>query len=137
GRFGQVRVSLYGDTVWRRCAELFAATGQRWGANVLVDDASCATLAATLADLAAAGCHDVSLLGYVGEPARLLSPRARRQLADVALTSPLPCRVSVCFGSSLPVPRLLAGFDNDGDCGAGSDFITVTPDQWVQSCSFQ
>jgi MoaA/NifB/PqqE/SkfB family radical SAM enzyme len=29
GRFGQVRVSLYGDRVWRRCAEVFAATGQR------------------------------------------------------------------------------------------------------------
>ena len=112
-------------------------TGQRWGANVLVDNTSSATLPATLEDLAAAGCHDVSLLGYVGEPARLLSPRARRQLAEIALTSPLPCRISVCFGSSLQVPRLLAGFDNDGDCGAGNDFITVTPDQRVQSCSFQ
>jgi hypothetical protein len=137
GRLGQVRVSLYGDTVWRRCAELFATTGQRWGANILVDDAACATLASTLADLAAAGCHDVSLLGYVGEPARVLSPRGRRELADIALASPLPCRVSVCFGASLDVPRLMAGFDNDGDCGAGSDFITVTPDQRVQSCSFQ
>jgi hypothetical protein len=137
GRFGQVRVSLYGDTVWRRCAALFAGSGQLWGANVLVDDAALATLPSTLADLAAAGCHDVSLLGYVGEPARLLSPRARAALADAVLASPLPCRVSVCFGSALGVPRLLAGFDNDGDCGAGSDFITVTPDQRVQSCSFQ
>lgn len=137
GKFGQVRVSIYGDSVWRRCAELFAETGQLWGANILVDNASTATLPATLADLAAAGCHDVSLLAYVGEPARLLSPRARRELAEIALASHVPCRISVCFGSSLEVPRLLAGFDNDGDCGAGSDFITVTPDQRVQSCSFQ
>jgi hypothetical protein len=137
GRFGQVRVSIYGDTVWRRCAELFVATGQRWGANILVDDAACAALPAVLEDLAAAGCHDVSLLGYVGEPARLLSPGSRRRIAEVALASPLPCRISVCFGSSLDVPRLVAGFDNDGDCGAGNDFISVTPDQRVQSCSFQ
>jgi hypothetical protein len=123
--------------VWRRCAKVFAEAGQRWGANVLVDDAACAALPATLAELAAAGCDDASLLGYVGEPARVLSPSARRRLADIALSSPLPCRVSVCFGSSLGVPRLLAGFDNDNDCGAGSDFVTVTPDQRVQSCSFQ
>lgn len=41
------------------------------------------------------------------------------------------------FGSSLEVPRLLAGFDNDGDCGAGSDFINITFEQPVLSCSFQ
>lgn len=137
GRFGQVRVSLYGDTTWRRCAELFAATGQRWGADILVDDQACATLAERLKSLASAGCHDVSLLGFVGEPARLLSPRSRRQLADIALASPLPCRVSVCFGSSLALPRLMAGFDNDDDCGAGRDFVTVTSSQHVQACSFQ
>jgi len=137
GRLGQVRVSVYGDAIWRRCAEVFAETGQRWGANLLVDDAACAKLPLTLAELAAAGCDDVSLLGYVGEPARLLSPPARARLADIAQESPLPCRVSVCFGSSLAVPRLLAGFDNDGDCGAGRDFLTVTPDQRVQACSFQ
>lgn len=137
GKFGQVRVSIYGDQIWRRCAELFTGAGQRWGANLLVDDASIATLPAMLCELAAAGCHDVYLLGFVGEPKRLLSPPARRKLADIVMASPVPCRVSVCFGSSLGVPRLMAGFDNDGDCGAGDDFITVTPDQRVQSCSFQ
>lgn len=126
-----------GTRVWRRCAEVFAATGQRWGATILVDDASSATLPQLLEDLAAAGCHDVSLLNYVGQPAQLLSPHKRRRIAELASTSPLPCRISLCFGSTLDVPRLLAGFDNDGDCGAGSDFIAVTPDQRVQSCSFQ
>jgi hypothetical protein len=32
----------------------------------------------------------------------------------------------------VPVPRLA-----DGDCGAGRDFASITPDRRVQGCSFQ
>ncbi len=138
GRFGQVRLSLYDDQTFRRCANLFAATGQKWGANILVDEPALWSLPAQLAELAAAGCHDVSLLSYVGVGAeRQLSATGRARLARLLEDSPLPCRLSVCFGDRVPVPRLFAGFDNDGDCGAGHDFITITPDQQVQSCSFQ
>ena len=138
GRFGQVRLSLYDDHTFRRCANLFAATGQKWGANLLVDEPALSGLPAQLAELTAAGCHDVSLLSYVGVGAeRQLGPSGRARLARVIEDSPLPCRLSVCFGDAVPVPRLFAGFDNDGDCSAGHDFITITPDQKVQSCSFQ
>ncbi len=137
GRLGQVRVSIYGDRTWRRCGDVFASDAQRWGANILVDDATLTTLDDTLSELAAAGCDDVSLLNYVGEPCRILSANGRRRLADIISASPIPCRVSVCFGDALGVPRLMAGAQNEGNCGAGSDFITVTPDQKVQACSFQ
>jgi hypothetical protein len=133
GRFGQVRISIY-DDAWRAPAAILAAHGQRWGANLIVDAAALAALPAQLAALAAAGCHDLSLLAYVGpERARHLEAPGRARLAAIIADSPVACRLSVCFGDRVPAPRLL----DDGDCGAGRDFISITPDQRVQSCSFQ
>jgi hypothetical protein len=95
-------------------------------------------LPALFAKLAALGCHDVSLLRYVGADASLeLSAAGRERLAALIADAPLACRVSVCFGDGLPAQRLFHGADGSGDCGAGRDFITITPDQQVQSCSFQ
>ena len=137
-RFGQVRLSIYDDSTWRRCAALFAKTGQRWGVNLLVEDATLSSLARQLKAFADAGCHDVSLLSYVGEAKeRTLSNAGRSKLAEIVRASPVPCRLSVCMGDAIPVDRLFAGIDNDGDCGAGYDFVSITPDQAVQSCSFQ
>ncbi len=137
GRFGQVRVSIYDDTTWRRCADVFSVHRQLWGANVLVDDQTLSSLPKILSDLSESTCHDVSILSYVGEAKRTLSTEGRRVLSDIVRASPIPCRVSVCFGEELALPRLFFGFDNAGDCGAGSDFVTVTSDQRVQACSFQ
>ena len=131
GRFGQVRLSIYEGVAWRAAVEVLA--GQRWGANLIVDRAALAILPAMLADLAARGCHDVSLLSYVGQDARRhLDSAGDRRLAAVIADSPVACRLSVCFGDRVPAPRLFAG-----DCGAGRDFVSVTPDRRVQSCSFQ
>jgi hypothetical protein len=116
---------------------VLAEAGQRWGANVLCDAARLATLPALLGELAAHGAHDVSLLSYVGgDAARQLDRASERRLAAIIEASPLPCRVSVCLGDRLGVARL-DGRDAAGDCGAGRDFISVTPDRRVQSCSFQ
>ncbi len=137
GRFGQVRISIYDGVPWRDAADVLVAHGQRWGANVLVDAAALDGLPALLAALAATGCHDVSLLSYVGPDAhRHLDAAGARRLAAIIADSPVGCRLSVCFGDRVPSPRLL-GLDGDGDCGAGRDFISITPDQRVQSCSFQ
>jgi hypothetical protein len=46
-------------------------------------------------------------------------------------------RLSVCLGARLHVQRLFDGADDSGDCGAGRDFVSITPDRRVQSCSFQ
>src|SRR6478736_6696301 len=101
--------------------------------------------AAALSGLERAGClevalggHDVSLLNYIGPDSSLeLGSAGRARLAAQIESAPLPCRASVCFGDRLPAPRLFQGVDNGGDCGAGDDFITVTPDRMLQSCSFQ
>lgn len=137
-RFGQVRVSLYDGQPWRSACRTLAAYGQRWGANLIVDPACLPSLPAVLAELAALGCDDVSLLAYVGnDPRKHLSARDRAQLAAIVEDAPLRCRMSVCFGHQVAAPRLFDGADGSGDCGAGLDFVTITPDQRLQSCSFQ
>jgi len=138
GLFGQVRLSVYDDARWRSAAQTLSHADQLWGANLLVDDSRCDALPALLAELAALGCHDVSLLSYVGgDPSLQLSVAGRERLAAIIRDAPLPCRVSVCLGDGVPVPRLFDGMDGTGDCGAGYDFLSITSDQRVQSCSFQ
>jgi MoaA/NifB/PqqE/SkfB family radical SAM enzyme len=137
GRFGQVRVSIYDGVRWREACRVLSDYGQRWGANVIVDDAVLHALPALLAELAELGCHDVSLLSYIGpDPRRHLAPVSRAHLAAIVQDSPIACRLSVCFGDSIPVPRLFDGADGSGDCGAGLDFVSITPDQRMQGCSF-
>jgi MoaA/NifB/PqqE/SkfB family radical SAM enzyme len=138
GLLGQVRVSIYDDPRWLVAARALSDAGQLWGANVLVDERRLATLPALLARLAALGCHDVSLLAYVGgDPRGQLSDEGRSRLAKLSTDAPVLCRMSVCFGDRVPVPRLFDGSDGTGDCGAGLDFVSLTPDRRVQACSFQ
>lgn len=137
GRFGQVRLSIHEGTPWRPAAETLAGYGQLWGANVLVDAAALPGLPGLFDELAALGCRDVSLLSYVGpERARQLDGQGAARLAELIGEAPLACRLSVCFGDRVAVPRLPTG-DMAGDCGAGRDFLSITPDRRVQSCSFQ
>ena len=137
GRLGQVRLSIYEDPRWRDAAQVLSSHGQVWGANLLVDTVALSTLPQRLAELAALGCHDVSLLSYIGPDLhRHLGPHGKAQLAAIVQDAPLACRLSVCFGSSVPLPRLFDGADGSGDCGAGVDFVSITPDQRMQGCSF-
>ena len=138
GLVGMARISIYDRLRWREAGEVLAAHGQRWGANVLVDDLALPRLPALLAELAVRGCRDVSLLAYVGpDRARQLGAAGDRALARIIADAPLPCRLSVCFGARVPAPRLFDGADHGGDCGAGHDFVAITPDQRLHGCSFQ
>lgn len=138
GRFGQVRISIYDDPRWRIAAHTLNDAGQLWGANVLVDAKRLETLPQLFAHLTALGCHDVSILSYVGgDPALQLDALGRSRLSAILADAPLTCRVSVCLGDALTAPRLFNGVDDGGDCGAGYDFLTLTPDRRVQSCSFR
>jgi MoaA/NifB/PqqE/SkfB family radical SAM enzyme len=136
-RLGQVRLSIYEDPRWRDAAQVLSSYGQKWGANLLVDTEALRSLTALLAQLAALGCHDVSLLSYIGPDLhRHLGPEGKAQLAAIVQDSPIACRLSVCFGDTVPLPRLFDGADGSGDCGAGVDFVSITPDQRMQGCSF-
>lgn len=133
-----VRLSIYDEPTWHRAAGVLSDARHRWGANVLVDDAAVERLPEHLADLASRGCGDVSILTYVGaHPDRQLTTAGRSKLAAVLSASPLPARLSVCAGGSIAVPLLHHGDDERTDCGAGLDFVSITPDQGMLACSFQ
>lgn len=138
GKLGQVRLSIYDDTPWQPAAYTLTRAKQKWGANLLVDTARLSALPTLLADLAHAGASDVSVLRYVDTDAtRQLDAEGWARLAALVQESPLPARVSVCFGTSLAVPMLFDGLGPAGDCGAGLDFVSVTADGHLQACSFQ
>ena len=138
GALGIVRLSIYDELDWRAAGAHLSFVGQRWGANVLVEEATLAGLPSTLEALARLGARDVSLLSYVGpERSRHLSAEGEARLARIVRASPLPARLSVCLGDRVEAPRLFDGADDGGDCGAGRDFVSITPDRRVQSCSFQ
>ncbi|PMX22225.1 hypothetical protein, partial [Pseudomonas sp. MPR-R2A4] len=87
-----------------------------------------------LLELEELGARDVSLLAYVGADSRRhLTPAGETRLAAIVRGSTIACRVSVCFGDRLALPRLFDGADDAGDCGAGVDFVTIAPDKRVQS----
>lgn len=136
GLFATVRLSLYPEVDWRGPARVLAAAGQRWGANVLVDDSSVDALPSLLDAVAAEGASDVSILSFIGLPQRVLAIGARQRLARAITAAPLPCRLSVCMGDEVPVHRLWAGATRDGDCGAGVDFVSILPDRTMTACSF-
>ncbi len=137
GVLGQVRVSIYDDVSWRDAAVALSTSGQRWGANLLVNRTSLRSLDARLGELAAFGARDVSILSYVGPEASMhLTSADDVVLSEMIAASPLPTRVSVCFGRRLGLPVLFDGADGTGDCGAGRDFISITSNKEAHSCSF-
>ncbi|MBL8934964.1 MAG: radical SAM protein [Archangium sp.] len=131
---GEVRVSLYDDNPWRSALTTLAAAGARTGANVIVDRTRLHELPALLAELPSLGCHDVALLRFIGHDAsKELTPAELRSLSSIVREAPVRVRLSTCFANTLSdVPRLFAA----SDCGAGSDFVTVTSDQKLKACSF-
>ncbi len=130
----EVRVSLYEDNPWRRALTTLAGAGIRTGANIIVERERLADLPTQLAELPSLGCQDVALLRYVGPDAsRELGVSEVKTLSAIVRDAPVRVRLSTCFSNALPdVPRLFSS----GDCGAGTDFITITPDQKLKACSF-
>ncbi|MDI1450008.1 radical SAM protein [Polyangium sp. 6x1] len=130
----ELRVSAYPDNQYR--ATLRRLRGFRVGLNVLVTPANVGLIEPLVQDSLAAGANNVLLLGYKGPDPSLhlaendltLLRRALRRLEG------LPVRFDVCLVPHLPdVPKL---FDLP-DCGAGDEFLAITPDRAVQVCSFQ
>jgi MoaA/NifB/PqqE/SkfB family radical SAM enzyme len=140
GRYGQIRLSLYDNNDWERRVAMLGDAGARFGVNYLVTPQRLPDLEVVVLRLVALGCRDVLLLSYNGSDQRLhlnchqskeLSGRVR-QLGR-ALRGRAVLKLDVCWGERLDaVPRL---FDK-ADCGAGRDFIVVTSDRQLMSCSF-
>lgn len=130
---GEIRLSIYDDNPWPERIAALAEAGGDFGANVLVTPDRMRALPALLARLEALGCPDVALLRYVGrDPALELDGDDLARLADIARSTSMRVRVSVCFGRALGLPVL----ETRGDCGAGRDFVVVGSDRTVRACSF-
>lgn len=140
GCYGQLRLSLYDDNDWRTRVAQLVHDGAEFGVNYLVTPKRVETLANVVLELAALGCRDVLLLSYNGHDAQLhLRPeqaealRVRIRALAIALRGRCSIKLDVCWGDRLHgVPRL---FERN-DCGAGRDFVVVTSDRKLMSCSF-
>jgi MoaA/NifB/PqqE/SkfB family radical SAM enzyme len=140
GKVGQVRLSLYDDNNWRQRVRLLATSAVRFGVNYLVTPDRLLDVALVVLELVDLGCLDVLLLSYNGhDPTLHLRPEEVDRLDETvahlagALAGRARICVDVCWGSRLVrAPRLF----EDGDCGAGRDFLVVTSDRRVMPCSF-
>jgi MoaA/NifB/PqqE/SkfB family radical SAM enzyme len=140
GCHGQLRLSVYDDVDWRAQVRRLAASGERFGVNLLLTPLRAERLEALVCELAELGCRDVLLLRYKGPDRALaitsaveaeLGARVARLAA--ALHGRAEVKLDVCFGDWLAAaPRLFAR----ADCGAGRDFVVVTSDRRVSPCSF-
>lgn len=131
GKISEVRVSVYDDTPWDERIRALVGAGIRVSANVLVDPSNVRDVPALLHRLAELGARDAAVLAFVGSPDRVMHPEHDRALADAIVASPLPVKVSVCFGERLGVPLL-----HGAGCTAGTDFVTIDPDRRLKACSF-
>lgn len=140
GCHGQLRLSIYDDVDWREQVRRLAASGERFGVNVLLTPERAVRLEALVGELVALGCRDVLLLRYKGDDDALhvrsndeagLGERVG-MLARVHGRS-VTIGLDVCFGNWLAAaPRLFT----HSDCRAGRDFLVLTSDRRVSPCSF-
>lgn len=138
GHYGQIQLSIYDDDDHGAVIDLLVAERARFGLNYLVTPARLATLEADVAAFAARGVRDILLLSYKGRDPALHLSRAQQARFDDGVARlyrvlGIDLKVDVCWGERLhQTPRL---FD-DGDCGAGSLFLSITSDRRVLACSF-
>jgi hypothetical protein len=140
GAYGQLQVSVYDEDDTTSIIDLMVREGARFGLNYLVTPARVRTLEADVMAFVARGVRDVLFLSYKGDdPTLHLSRRECAQFdASLAKLHDLlgprcALKVDVCWGSRLVrTPQLLDG----PDCGANIDFLSLTSDRRVLSCSF-
>lgn len=133
---GELRLSIHDDPSWPDAVRLLADSGIRFGANVLAFPERLETLAFLLERLESLGCTDVALLRPIGSVGgRDFSTDDEARLGELVRGTRLRVRLSACFADRLrEVPRLFEPLPSD--CGAGTEFFTLTPDRRLLPCSF-
>ncbi len=133
GLVGEIRLSAYDNNRYRET--LRRAKCLNMGVNFLVTPANVGLLQAYVQDFLQLGARNVLLLGYKGADAALhLGEQGLAQLQQaVTRMADLPLRLDICWHPYLSgVDHLFAR----SDCGAGDEFLVITPDRQVQPCSF-
>lgn len=149
GSYGQLQLSVYDEDDTNGIIDLLVREQANFGLNYLVTPARVRTLEADVLSYAARGVKDMLFLSYKGDdPTLHLSPREcmmfdesvaklHALLGDPTGGGVAPTRmtfkVDVCWASRLvKTPQLL----NEADCQANVDFLSITSDKRVLSCSF-
>ncbi len=130
---GEIRVSAYADNHYRRTLRLLS--GREFGVNWLVTPENVGLVEPVVHDCLALGARNVLLLGYKGADASLhLRPEHLHVLSQtLRRRTDWPILLDICWHPLLEgVPQLFAR----SDCGAGDEFLVITPDRAVQPCSF-
>jgi hypothetical protein len=130
---GEIRLSAYSDNHYRRTLKLLA--GRQVGVNWLVTPNNVGLVEPTVRDFFSLGARNVLLLGYKGADAslRLAPDDLARFRQSVMRMQHMPLRLDICWYPLLAdLPQLFARHD----CGAGDEFLVITPDRAVQPCSF-
>lgn len=133
GAVSEIRVSAYPDNHYRRTLQAMA--GWNFGVNWLVTPANVGLVEPTVRDFFDLGARNVLLLGYKGFDQSLhLGDQGLNRLRSAVLNlQPRPIRLDICWYPRFPdLPHLFSR----PDCGAGDEFLVITPDQAVQPCSF-
>jgi MoaA/NifB/PqqE/SkfB family radical SAM enzyme len=130
---GEIRLSAHRDNHYRRSLRMLA--GHNVGVNLLVTPGNVGLVEPFVRDLLALGANNVLLLGYKGQEHSLHLQWGHLETLKRAVFKMqyLPLRLDGCWYPLLPdLPHL---FPRE-DCGAGDEFLVITPDRAVQPCSF-
>jgi MoaA/NifB/PqqE/SkfB family radical SAM enzyme len=140
GCYGQLQLSVYDEDDTDSIIDLLAREKASFGLNYLMTPARVRTLEADVLAYADRGVKDILFLSYKGtDPALHLSEKECRLFDEsVAKLHPMfagvmTFKVDVCWaGRLVKTPQLL----NETDCQANIDFLSITSDKRVLSCSF-
>jgi MoaA/NifB/PqqE/SkfB family radical SAM enzyme len=140
GAYGQIQLSVYDEDDTPAIIDLLVRERARFGLNYLVTPSRVRTLEADVAAFVDRGVRDILMLSYKGADSALHLSEREVRMFDASLAKlhelfggGVDLKVDVCWGSRLVVtPQLL----DDSDCGANVDFLSITSDKRVLSCSF-
>jgi len=129
----EIRISAYQNNHYRKTLRLLR--GRQAGVNWLVTPENVGLVECFVTDFLSQGAKNVLLLGYKGpDPGLHLSEPGRAELRrTLSRLQGLPIRLDICWHPYFSdLPRLF----ERRDCGAGDEFLVITPDRAIQPCSF-
>lgn len=140
GKYGNIRISLYDTNDWSTSIQRLVTNGARFGVNWLITPDELPQIEAKFLNLLSLGVRDFLLLSYKGgNPSLHLSYQQYDEFNHFvnrihnSLNGIAQIKLDVCWGHAVQnVPVL---FERD-DCGAGSDFLSITSDRQIKACSF-
>lgn len=142
GSYGQLQVSVYEEDDTFAIIDLLVSERARFGLNYLVTPKRVRSLEADVFEFASRGVRDMLFLSYKGDDPSLHLSAKECRIFDESLaklysllgnTNQMSLKVDVCWSKRLvKSPQL----NYTEDCEANVDFLSITSDKRVLSCSF-